>query len=129
VKYVFDATWTLKARDIAVQLGMKHIKPDRISVVRSRGSKTRSTLARIHTLGKVMQLGMEQEAFYTIELIGEKFNRESEEEKIKTIIHELMHIPKGFGGGFRNHRMYVTERQVNAAYKKLEKQDKQYKLE
>ena len=122
MKYVYDATLTAKAREIAVQLGMHYIKPERISVIRSKGSKTRRTVARIHNLGKVMQLGMGQEAFYTIELLSEKFNKASEGEQMKTLIHELMHIPKGFGGGFRNHGVYVTEKEVNNVYQQWQKQ-------
>ena len=38
------------------------------------------------------------------------------EEKVKIIIHELMHIPKTFGGGFKHHD-FVTEKNVNVHYK------------
>ena len=40
----------------------------------------------------------------------------SEEEQIKVINHELMHIPITFGGGFKHHNI-VTERNVNLMYK------------
>ena len=43
------------------------------------------------------------------------------EEKIKTIIHELMHIPKCFGGGFRQHKPYVTRRKVEKVFKEYKK--------
>ncbi len=55
-------------------------------------------------------------AFYALEFLGEKFNKMSHEEKTKVIIHELMHIPETFGGGFKNHNV-VTERNVEECYK------------
>jgi len=119
MRYWHDETWTLKAREIAVKLGLTHIDLDRISVVMSNGSTSRRTIARIHTLGKVMQLGMKCNSFYTIELLSERFSKESEEEKAKTIIHELLHIPRSFGGGFRSHRQYVNKRTVEDAFKRL----------
>ena len=107
------------ARGIAKALEFQHIDLDRIAVIESKGSKSKRTIARIHALGKVMQLGMAQEPFYTIELIGERFNRLEREEKLKTIIHELMHIPASFGGGFRHHKPYVNNRNVEKEFKKL----------
>jgi len=43
------------------------------------------------------------------------------EEKEKTLIHELMHIPGGFSGGFRPHKGYVERKMVEELYKKLQK--------
>ena len=56
---------------------------------------------------------------YVIELMSEKFDSQSHEDQVKTIIHELLHIPHNFGGGFRHHKPYVNKREVEAAYKKL----------
>ena len=42
------------------------------------------------------------------------------EEQIKIIIHELMHIPKCFGGGFKHHD-FVTEKSVNKYYKEYKR--------
>jgi predicted metallopeptidase len=44
----------------------------------------------------------------------------SPEDKEKTLIHELMHIPGGFSGGFRPHKGYVERKNVEAVYKKLQ---------
>ena len=104
MRYEFDPSWTEKTKEIATALNYRHVMPERLTVVRSWGSKTRRTIARIHCIGKVMMLGMGQKkSFYVIELISEKFDRQPEQEKLETIIHELMHIPKTFGGGFRHH--------------------------
>jgi len=119
MRYVFSHSWTEKAREIAAALEYDHIPVDRISCVESKGTKTRRIIARIHTLGKVLQLGMQEKPFYVIELISEQFEKQSSQDKIKTIIHELLHIPHGFGGGFRHHRPYVNKKTVETAFQKL----------
>ena len=53
---------------------------------------------------------MDMPAHYAIEFL-ERFERLSRVEQDKVIIHELMHIPKTFGGGFRQHN-YVCEENV-----------------
>ena len=87
---------------------------------RSRGSKAKRTIARIHGLGKVWQDVLNLPPSYTIEVISEIFDRMSPEDREKTLIHELMHIPGGFGGGFRPHKGYVERKNVEAVYKKLQ---------
>ena len=59
-------------------------------------------------------------ASYTIEVISEIFDRMPPEDKERTLIHELMHIPGGFSGGFRPHKGYVERKDVEAVYKKLQ---------
>jgi predicted metallopeptidase len=119
VRYTFSREWTGIAREIASALALQHIDLDRIAVIESEGSKSKATIARIHSLGKVMQLGMGERPFYTIELISRRFNRQSEEEKIKTIIHELLHIPACFGGGFRPHQRYVNRHTVENEFQRI----------
>jgi|ETNmetMinimDraft_2_1059921.scaffolds.fasta_scaffold32482_3 predicted metallopeptidase len=103
-----------------------HVKLDSVSCIRSHGSQSRGTIARCHALGKAMQLGMNRKiGFYVIEVISKTFDRQSEEDKIKTIIHEIMHIPKSFGGGFRHHD-YVCDENVEVEYQRyvnLKKRD------
>ena len=101
-----------------------HVKIERMKCFRSHGSSSKGTIARCHTIGKLLQKAMDTEAFYALEFISERFDKLPEEEKVKTIIHELMHIPQTFGGGFRHHD-HVCERNVNMCYRtykeKLEK--------
>ena len=122
MKYFYSDFWTIKAKEIARKLSLEHIDLERISVIKSSGSKTKRTVARIHTFGKVLQIGMQQKAFYAIELLTEEFDKQSEEEKTKTLIHELLHIPRAFGGGFRNHRQYVNKISIEKAFNKLQDQ-------
>ena len=98
-------------------LGMTHIDTSRVECLRSYGSSTKRTLARCHTIGKVMQKAMKTSAFYAIEFL-EKFDRMTREEQDKVIIHELLHIPKSFGGGFRQHD-YVCDTNVDHLHKKF----------
>ncbi len=119
MKYSYSEHWTLKTREIARQLGFHHIDFDRVAVIESKGSKAKRTIARIHSLGKVMQEGMQANSFYTIELITEQFHKQPENEKIKTLIHELLHIPNSFGGGFRHHKDHVTHKNVEKAFEKI----------
>jgi predicted metallopeptidase len=63
-----------------------------------------------------MQIGMgRKKGFYLIEVISEKFDKLSKNEQLKVIIHELMHIPKSFGGGFIHHNK-VHDKSVEHIY-------------
>lgn len=100
-------------------LKMTHIDGARVACVRSRGSASRRTLARCHGLPKIMQLALKTKPHYVIEIISEQFDRLGAEERKKVLIHELMHIPHSFGGGFRSHRPHVTRKKVEQMYKKF----------
>lgn len=109
------------AFDIVGRLGMYHIDTKRVAFVRSRGSKTRRTIARIHGTPKVIQVVTGAKALYVVEVISEKFDRLSKDEQVKTVIHELMHIPANFGGGFRGHSNYVNRDTVERAFREYAK--------
>ena len=115
MKYVYAEEIQKISEEIS-RLLFPHIKLERMKCFRSHGSSSRNTIARCHTIGKLLQRAMDTEAFYALEFISERFDKISEEEKIKTIIHELMHIPQTFGGGFRHHD-HVCDKNVNACYR------------
>ncbi len=94
-----------------------YLDPKRIRMIRSRGTRSRRILARCHALPKALQTGLALPAHYIIELVSENYDRLSEAEKTKTLIHELLHIPATFGGGFRHHD-YVHAKRVNQLYEK-----------
>lgn len=106
-------------KDIIAKLNFDYIDTGNILCVRSHGSKSRRTIARIHGLPKIIQVAMNTKAFYVIEIISENFDKLSHEDKTKTLIHELMHVPKCFGGGFRGHSNFVTKKKVEDAFKKF----------
>ena len=98
--------------EIVSRLAMKYIKANQVHCIRSRGSKATRTIARIHGLGKVWQLCLGIPAHYVIEVIAEQYDELCRAEKEKTIIHELLHIPGGFKGGFRHHKGWISDRKI-----------------
>ncbi len=104
------------AENVVDKLGWDHVLLEHVAFLRSTGSKARRTIARCHALGKAMQIGMgRKKGFYLVEVISEKFDKLPKEEQLKVIIHELMHIPKSFGGGFIHHNK-VHDASVNQVY-------------
>ncbi len=117
IKYELAPDLQEIAKEISIIL-FPHIQIDSVICIRSYGSSSRGTIARCHALGKAMQLAMgRKNGFYVIETISKRFEKLSSEDKIKTIIHELMHIPKSFGGGFIYHNI-VNEKNVEIEYQK-----------
>jgi predicted metallopeptidase len=112
------------ADEIAQTLDFFHVVPQFVFCVRSTGSESKRTIARIHGLGKIWQEVLNLPSAYVIEVISERYDKLSGIEKEKTIIHELLHIPKGFSGGFRPHRGYVDRKTVELLYRKLQEQRK-----
>jgi predicted metallopeptidase len=129
IKYQQAPDIQVKAEELVAKLGWNHIPLEHVAFIRSFGSSARRTIARCHALGKAMQIGMgRKKGFYLIEVISEKFDRLPEEERTKVIIHELMHIPKSFGGGFIHHDK-VHEDSVDAVYQSycnLKKREQQW---
>jgi len=116
MKYYPAFDMELKTKEIIRTLRMQHVREDRIACFNSKGTSTKNIIARCHGLSKIQQLGLKTEPFYVIEFISENFEKLDDSEKIKTIIHELMHIPNNFGGGFRHHDI-VNRKSVEKMYK------------
>lgn len=117
MKYDFAPDLQARMEEIVKLLNMDWVDVNRVRCFRSYGSSTKRTIARCHTIGKLMQKAMNVRAWYTIEYL-EKFNKMSQSEQDKVIIHELMHIPKTFGGGFRQHD-FVCDKNVEIMHEKL----------
>ena len=117
MKYEPALDLQMKMKEIVELLRLEHIDVERVKCFRSFGSSTKRTLARCHTIGKLMQKTIGVKAHYAIEFL-EKFEKLSAKDKDKVIIHELMHIPKTFGGGFRQHD-FVCEENVDIMYEKF----------
>lgn len=117
IKYFPAQDIEKRMKEIIPRIEMRHIDPSQVSCIRSRGSGAKRTIARCHGMSKVLQIGMRRGAHYVIEVLSEQFDKLDVEEQTKVIIHELMHIPKNFGGGFRHHD-YVTHSNVDKMYNK-----------
>jgi predicted metallopeptidase len=106
--------------DIVLTLGLVHIDLNKVVCVRSFGSSTKRVIARCHGMSKVLQIAMGVKAFYVLEFLAERFDKLDSNQQEETIIHELMHIPKNFGGGFRHHD-HVSEDNVKSMQRRYRK--------
>lgn len=93
-----------------------YIDLTRLYFVRSRNSRSRA-IARIHGLSKTWLYVLNCKPMYVIEVISERFDKLSYEEKIYVLIHELLHIPKKFSGGLRPHKNFVNNLEVEKVLK------------
>ncbi len=107
--------------EIADKLDFFHVVPQFVFCVRSKGSASRRTIARIHGLGKIWQETLNIPCAYVIEVISERFDRLDQDEKEKTVIHELLHIPATFAGGFRPHKGYIDDETVDQLHRTFQK--------
>lgn len=108
---------------ISSRLGMTHIKVDNIVPFRSFGSKSRA-IARIWSLPKIWQMALDKDAYYCIEVISERFDRLSQSDKEKVLIHELLHVPKNFSGSLLPHKQRnkrINMSTVNKLHEQLRK--------
>lgn len=119
----FDAPDVKKLADeIADSLDLFHVVQQFVFCVRSRGSASRRTIARIHGFGRIWQETLNLPPSYVIEVISERYDRLTAEDREKTIIHELLHVPKGFTGGFRPHKGYIDHEIVESLHRTFKKQ-------
>lgn len=107
------------ASRIIDKLDFSHIPKSRVYCYRSFGSKASNVIARVHSLPRIWQQALSEPAYYAIEVLAEQYDFLPLEEKEKTLIHELLHIPNSFGGGFRYHKNWVTRRRVETLHQKL----------
>jgi predicted metallopeptidase len=119
MKYVYAEDIQKQAEEISKIL-FPHVDLNNTKCYRSWGTSSRGTIARCHALNKIMQKAIGIKAVYVLEFLVERYEKLDDEDKLKVIIHELMHIPKSFGGGFKHHDV-VTQRNVNKCYAEYKK--------
>ena len=93
-------------KDIEVlveKLEFTHIIPSRIYCIRSLDAKTRA-IARIWGMAPLFHVVAKLPVTYVIEVIAKRYDKLNRREQMKTLIHELMHIPKTFSGALLSHR-------------------------
>lgn len=101
------------ADEIIDSLNLSYVLPESVYCYRSKGSKSKRIIARIHGFGRIWQHALGLSPSYVIEVLSERYDRLSQEDQEKTVIHELLHIPRGFKGGFRPHKGYISRKKVD----------------
>ena len=110
----------VKIEKIVRLLELDYIDSERIVCMRSKGS-TANAYARIWELPSIWQKALNVPSHYVIEVLTQHFDKQSEEEKEKTLIHELLHIPKTFSGATVPHLCFgkkINNKVVNELYEK-----------
>ena len=116
IQYHLAEDIDLRVKEIIRKLKMTHTDETRVICMRSKGSGSKRVIARCHGLSRIMQLALTKEPYYVIEILSERFDCLSQEDQTKVLIHEVLHIPHGFGGGFRAHKPFVTQAKVKKMY-------------
>ncbi len=119
LKYLEAPDVKILVDEIIDRLDLFHVVPQSVHCFRSKGSKSKRIIARIHGFGKIWQKALGLPPAYIIEVISERYDRLSQEDKEKTLIHELLHIPKGFKGGFRPHKGHISRKRVEKMHKEF----------
>jgi predicted metallopeptidase len=119
IEYHLAEDIDFRVKQILWKLKMTHIDETRLVCLRSKGSGSRRVIARCHGLSRVMQLALDKKPHYVIEVLSERFDQLNKEDQTKVLIHEVLHIPHSFGGGFRSHKPFVTRAKVQRMYDKF----------
>ncbi len=107
--------------ELIKRMEMDYINPKNIHCIRSFDAKTRA-YARIWGMAKLFKEVAGIEPNYIIEVNAKKYDKLPEREKIKILIHELMHIPKTFSGALLPHRgryHRINDREVEKILKEI----------
>lgn len=104
-----------KIKIFTLKLGLSWLKPSRIFTYRSFNSSSRA-YARTWSFPRLWQMSLNEKPAYIIEVLSERFDRLSEDEQDKVILHEINHIPKNFSGSLLPH----IRRGKNSFHKKLD---------
>jgi len=107
------------ASSVIRALSLSYIDVKRLHYYRSRGSRARKVQARIHGMGRIWFDALGMQPHYIIEVISEEFDELDQTEKEKVVIHELMHIPARFSGGFVPHKGRINRRSVEKMHKEF----------
>jgi len=92
-----------KVGKLIKKLEMDYIDEKRIYCIRSFDAKTRA-IARIWGMSRLFAEVCGIKPRYIIEVNAKRFDKLSKRDQIKTLIHELLHIPKTFSGALLSHR-------------------------
>jgi predicted metallopeptidase len=86
--------------------------------MRSNLSSSRA-YARIWGLSKVWQMALSQKPAYIIEVLSQHFDKLTDKDKDKVLLHELAHIPKNFSGSLLAHIRHRGKRNFHDRVEEL----------
>ncbi len=104
------------------KLQMNYIDINRIYCIRSFNAKTRA-IARIWGMSRLFKEVAGIKPCYIIEVNAKRFDKLSDRDQIKTLIHELLHIPKTFSGALLSHKgryHRINDKEVEKIIKNIE---------
>ncbi|MCX7955653.1 MAG: putative metallopeptidase [Patescibacteria group bacterium] len=122
MKYKLAPEIKRQIKFLVKKLRFNHIKINNIHCIRSFDAKTRA-IARIWGMSRLFKEVAGLEAHYIIEVNAKRFDKLPEREKIKTLIHELLHIPKTFSGALLSHKgrhHRINDKEVEKIIKQIE---------
>jgi predicted metallopeptidase len=90
-------------RTIVRRVPFEYVRPGQIVCMRSFHAKTRAR-ARIWSFPKIWQMALNEKPWYVIEVVSQYYDRMTMDDKVRVLIHELMHVPKNFSGALVPHR-------------------------
>lgn len=125
MKYEVAPDIKKQIRQLVKQLNLSHIKVNHLHCIRSFDAKTRA-YARIWGMSRLFKEVAGLEPHYIIEVVGKRFDKLNQREQIKTLIHELLHIPKTFSGALLSHRgryHLINDREIEKILRSLVKFD------
>jgi predicted metallopeptidase len=91
-------------KDIADKLGWNYLNTEQIRCVFSKNSSAKRVLGRIWSTPRIFSEVFETKPLYVIELLEGRYTQLSEKDRVKVLIHELLHIPKTFSGALSPHK-------------------------
>jgi len=102
VSWELDPGIEKRTQNLIKALDLEWVSYGRIFYYRSINSKAKA-YARAWGLPKLWQRTLGVEPAYIVEVISEHFDKLSEKEQDKVLLHELTHIPRNFSGALVAH--------------------------
>lgn len=110
-----------RVNEIIRRLELSHMRPENIVCMRSHNSKA-NAYARIWSLPRIWQKALGVEAHYILEVISHHFDKRSRDDQDRTLIHELLHVPKTFSGALVPHKCFqkrIDAKAVEVLWRRL----------
>ncbi|MEJ2778652.1 putative metallopeptidase [Stygiolobus sp. RP850M] len=84
------------------EVGKLGLDLSKVVLIRSWNSKS-NAIARVLMLPSQWRFVLNSNILYVVEVIAERYEMLSCQQKVGVILHELTHLPKNMSGGLRGH--------------------------